>query len=135
MLKNLTQSVAILNQAIYEHRVSEPLVGSVVPGQRKDFVVTAIHNYLDFSDAVRSHTATQFDPIRKMPEKLSQFPAMGDSHSKNSAMMKKLQDLIKQHKEKQQVRSYLDPKNQPIMHEGYERIQEDLSWRSQGNLV
>ena len=89
--------------------MSYAMVGSIIPGEARRYPVRVV-NYDDRTSAV-SHRVKPVDPVK-------QFPRMGQENVQGHPIMDKLKHM-------------LQSKGQPLMQEGYERLQEDLSWRGQ----
>jgi hypothetical protein len=112
---------------------SEPMIGHVIPGVKIAYPVIT-RNYDDLGEQVRHKQA--INPVVK-------FPGMHDEHSAGHPMIQKLKQLLTSGKKGQLRKGYEDmfrmfkktgPK-EPQLKEGYERMSEDLSWRSQSQLA
>ena len=91
---------------------SEPMIGHVIPGVKIAYPVIT-RNYDDLEEQVRHKQVT--NPVVK-------FPGMHDEHSAGHPMIQKLKQLLTSGKKGQ-------------LRKGYERMSEDLSWRSQSQLA
>ena len=114
MIKMLAQSL-IKPPEVQFYALSQPMIGHVIPGVRRDFPVT-VRNFDDLGEQVRHKKAV--NPVIK-------FPSMHDDHTKGHPMVKKLLKLLGKHTDI----------NDPEMREGYQRMTEDLSWRNQNHLA
>jgi hypothetical protein len=112
---------------------SEPMIGHVIPGVKIAYPVIT-RNYDDLGEQVRHKQVT--NPV-------VQFPGMHDDHSKGHPMIQKLKQLMNGKTDAKLKHGYKDmfqmfkktgPK-EPQLKEGYERMSEDLSWRSQSQLA
>ena len=91
--------------------LSQPMVGSMIPGPQINYPVI-VKNFPDMSEQV-THRKRAENPV-------TQFPNMGQDHGKSSGMIEKLKQM-------------LQARGEPSLRKGYERMSEDLSWRSQGH--
>lgn len=112
---------------------SEPMIGHVIPGVKIAYPVIT-RNYDDLGEQVRHKQVT--NPV-------VQFPGMHDDHSKGHPMIQKLKQLMNGKTDAKLKHGYKDMfqmfkktgSKEPQLKEGYERMSEDLSWRSQSQLA
>jgi hypothetical protein len=90
---------------------SQPMIGSVIPGIRKDYHVIT-RNHADVKEGDLRHT--------KKVNPVVQFPSMHEPHGKGHPMIEKLKQMLSKNSDPQK---------------GYSRMSEDLSWRGQAHLA
>ena len=94
----------------YYFPVSQPMVGSVIPGQLMRIRVSKIVTWPgDFSSALRRRKTVQ-DPVIR-------FPDMGEKHGDKHPLMEQLKGLLK-------------GKGGPQMREGYTPFVGSRDWRN-----
>ena len=91
--------------------MSFAVVGHTIPGFLRKYPVRTV-NYHDLTSAV-IHRPKPVDPVKR-------FPSMEGENSKGHPLMNKLKQMLQQ-------------SGQPQMQPGFERMKEDLSWRSVTN--
>ena len=88
--------------------ISEPMVGSVIPGKLRPVRVAKIVNYPDHSSALKR---------RKIVDPVLKFPDMNESHSAGHPVLEKLKKL-------------LAGGGGPEMREGYTPFKGTRNWRT-----
>ena len=82
------------------------MVGSVIPGIRRQVRVSRLVNFPDFSNAMKR---------RKITDPVIRFPDMHEEHGSKHPVLKQLQSLLQ--------------KGGPEMREGYEPFKGTRNWR------
>ena len=93
----------------YYFPISEPMVGSVIPGLRQQIRVARLVTWPDYSNAFIRRRAP-VDPVMK-------FPDMGEKHGSKHPLMQQLHSLLK-------------GKGGPEMREGYSPFVGSRNWRN-----
>ena len=117
--------ISILNKMRASFPISQPMIGSVIPGAKIEVGRTRLANYNDFS----THPA--ITRRKKIVDPVVQFPDMNNPHGAGHSVIEKLKQLMagggKQHPHGPGSMGLMPPKIQ--MQEGYQPVRENLDWR------
>ena len=92
----------------YYFPISEPMVGSIIPGKLMRYQVVQIVNYPDHTDALKRRRVTVEDPVKT-------FPDMNQPHADGNPLLEKLRAMLKG--------------GGPEMREGYTPFVGTRNWR------
>ena len=68
--------------------MSEPMVGSIIPGQLMRFTILKIVNWPDHTSALKKRVKPVEDPVKR-------FPDMNEPHGKGHPVLEKLKSMLK----------------------------------------
>ena len=90
--------------------ISEPMVGSVIPGKLMRYQVVKIVNYPDHTDALKRRRVAVEDPVKK-------FPDMNQPHGEGNPLLEKLKAMLS------------GGQSGPEMRQGYTPFVGTRNWR------
>ena len=71
----------------YYFPISEPMVGSIIPGKLMRYQVVKIVNYPDYTDALKRRKVEVEDPVTK-------FPDMNEAQGEGNPLLAKLKAML-----------------------------------------
>ena len=99
--------------------MSKPMIGSVIPGIRRDIRVSKIVNYPDHSVVTKR---------RKYVDPITKFPDMNNEHGNKHPMLEKLRQLMSSSGPRH-PHAAMGQMSDVQTREGYQPVRENLDWR------